>query len=172
VTAFNVPKFGLLESNSLEAIDRTVKVLGLAESTYSGELERNSDGKYASIVSWPFSFPVVLLLADYNSRMIRLDVILRAEIVERAKAGDKVIFTGTFIVVPDVAALGLPGVNAEMLKENAGGRSGPGSMGGNLGVSGLKSLGVKDLTYKTAFLACMATSAEARVSPALISRPR
>ncbi|GAA5924544.1 MCM DNA helicase complex subunit MCM6 [Sporobolomyces koalae] len=93
-----------------------------------------------------------------------LDVILRAEIVERAKAGDKVIFTGTFIVVPDVAALGLPGVNAEMLKENAGGRSGPGSMGGNLGVSGLKSLGVKDLTYKTAFLACMATSAEARAS--------
>ncbi|GAA5959122.1 hypothetical protein JCM3765_006348 [Sporobolomyces pararoseus] len=93
-----------------------------------------------------------------------LDVILRAEIVERAKAGDKVIFTGTFIVVPDVAALGLPGVNAEMLKENAGGRSGPGSMGGNLGVSGLKSLGVKDLTYKTAFLACMATSAEARAN--------
>ncbi|GAA5965759.1 hypothetical protein JCM8115_000916 [Rhodotorula mucilaginosa] len=93
-----------------------------------------------------------------------LDVILRAEIVERAKAGDKVIFTGTFIVVPDVAALGLPGVNAEMMRENQGGRSGPGAMGGNLGVSGLKSLGVKDLTYKTAFLACMATSAETRSS--------
>lgn len=91
-------------------------------------------------------------------------MILRAEIVERAKAGDKVIFTGTFIVVPDVAALGLPGVNAEMMRENQGGRSGPGAMGGNLGVSGLKSLGVKDLTYKTAFLACMATSAETRVS--------
>ncbi|GAA5845520.1 hypothetical protein JCM3766R1_001549, partial [Sporobolomyces carnicolor] len=93
-----------------------------------------------------------------------LDVILRAEIVEKAKAGDKVIFTGTFIVVPDVAALGLPGVNAEMLRENAGGRTGPGAMGGNLGVSGLNSLGVKDLTYKTAFLACMATSAEARAN--------
>ncbi|GAA5912864.1 hypothetical protein JCM6882_009500 [Rhodosporidiobolus microsporus] len=91
-----------------------------------------------------------------------LDVILRSEIVERAKAGDKVIFTGTFIVVPDVAALGLPGVNAEMLRENSGGRGGPGAMGGNMGVSGLKSLGAKDLTYKTAFLACMATSAEVR----------
>ncbi|GAA6000711.1 hypothetical protein JCM10207_004619 [Rhodosporidiobolus poonsookiae] len=90
-----------------------------------------------------------------------LDVVLRSEIVERAKAGDKVVFTGTFIVVPDVAALGLPGVNAEMLRENNG-RGGPGAMGGNLGVSGLKSLGVKDLTYKTAFLACMATSAEVR----------
>ncbi|ORY90619.1 MCM2/3/5 family-domain-containing protein [Leucosporidium creatinivorum] len=93
-----------------------------------------------------------------------LDVILRAEIVERAKAGDKCVFTGTFIVVPDVAALGLPGVNAEMLRENGGGRGGSGTFGGNMGVSGLKALGVKDLTYKTAFLACMATSAEARSS--------
>lgn len=39
-----------------------------------------------------------------------------------------------------------------------------------MGVSGLKSLGVKDLTYKTAFLACMATSAEARVCH-LLSNP-
>ncbi|GAA5906528.1 hypothetical protein JCM8208_000471 [Rhodotorula glutinis] len=93
-----------------------------------------------------------------------LDVVLRAEIVERAKAGDKCIFTGTFIVVPDVAALGLPGVNAQMMRENQGGRGNTGAMGGNMGVSGLKSLGVKDLTYKTAFLACMATSAEARSS--------
>ncbi|KAM0749968.1 minichromosome maintenance protein 6 [Meredithblackwellia eburnea MCA 4105] len=91
-----------------------------------------------------------------------LDVILRAEIVERAKAGDKVVFTGTFIVVPDVAALGLPGVNAEMMREGNGGGRGAvtGTFGGNMGVSGLKSLGVKDLTYKTAFLACMATSAD------------
>ncbi|KAL8291936.1 hypothetical protein RQP46_002194 [Phenoliferia psychrophenolica] len=89
-----------------------------------------------------------------------LDVILRAEIVERAKAGDKCIFTGTFIVVPDVAALGLPGVNAEMLRDGGGGRGGGGTFGGNMGVSGLKALGVKDLTYKTAFLACMATSAD------------
>ena len=91
----------------------------------------------------------------------RLDVILRAEIVERAKAGDKCVFTGTFIVVPDVAALGLPGVNAEMLKEGGGGRGGGGF---NMGVTGLKALGVKDLTYKTAFLACMVQSADARVS--------
>ena len=93
----------------------------------------------------------------------RLDVILRSEIVERAKAGDKCVFTGTFIVVPDVAALGLPGVNAEMLKEGGGGR-GAGGSGVALGVSGLKALGVKDLTYKTAFLACMVQSSDARVS--------
>lgn len=96
-----------------------------------------------------------------------LDVILRAEIVERAKAGDKCIFTGTFIVVPDVAALGLPGVNAEMLREAGGGRGGSTTSGGNMGVSGLKALGVKDLTYKTAFLACYVTTADARVSHVL-----
>ncbi|KAM0792804.1 hypothetical protein ACM66B_002572 [Microbotryomycetes sp. NB124-2] len=89
-----------------------------------------------------------------------LDVILRGEVVERAKAGDKCNFTGTFVVVPDVAALGLPGVNAEMLREGGGGR---GAMGvGQMGVSGLKALGAKDLTYKTAFLACMVNSAEQR----------
>ncbi|GAA94868.1 uncharacterized protein L969DRAFT_26513 [Mixia osmundae IAM 14324] len=92
-----------------------------------------------------------------------LDVVLRGEICEKAKAGDKCVFTGTFIVVPDVAQLGLPGVNAEMTREAA--RSGSGSLGGaGMGVTGLRSLGVKDLTYKTAFLACMSQSADARAN--------
>ncbi|WVO14065.1 hypothetical protein L204_101692 [Cryptococcus depauperatus] len=89
-----------------------------------------------------------------------LDVILRSEIVERAKAGDKCTFTGTFIVVPDVSQLGLPGVNAEMMREAKGGRGdgGPASQG----VMGLKALGVRDLQYKTAFLACMVQNADSR----------
>ena len=99
-------------------------------------------------------------------------MILRAEIVERAKAGDKCIFTGTFIVVPDVAALGLPGVNAEMMKDGGGGRGGAAGGTGQMGVSGLKALGVKDLTYKTAFLACMATSADVSVSVSFRSSMR
>ena len=89
-----------------------------------------------------------------------LDVILRAEVVERAKAGDKAVFTGTFIVVPDVSQLGLPGVNTEMMRDAAGGR-GQGGIG-SFGVTGLKALGVRDLTYKTAFLACMVQSSDAR----------
>ncbi|KAK8869610.1 hypothetical protein IAR55_000177 [Kwoniella newhampshirensis] len=89
-----------------------------------------------------------------------LDVILRSEIVERAKAGDKCTFTGTFIVVPDVSQLGLPGVNAEMMRENRGGR-GEGGVASQ-GVTGLKALGVRDLQYKTAFLACMVQGADAR----------
>jgi hypothetical protein len=38
-----------------------------------------------------------------------LDVIVRGEMVERAKAGDKCTFTGTPIVIPDVAAFRTPG---------------------------------------------------------------
>ncbi len=84
-----------------------------------------------------------------------MDVILRGEIVDRAKAGEKCIFTGTLIVVPDVSQLGLPGVRPEALRDL---RNAPrtGDIGGS-GVTGLKSLGVRDLTYRLAFLACMVT---------------
>jgi DNA replication licensing factor MCM6 len=94
-----------------------------------------------------------------------LDVILRGEMVERAKAGDKCVFTGAFIVVPDVSQLGLPGGNKAQLQREA--RKGTNnSIAGGIanGVTGLKSLGVRDLQYKTAFLACMVQSADARVS--------
>ncbi|KAK7062043.1 DNA helicase [Favolaschia claudopus] len=92
-----------------------------------------------------------------------LDVILRSELVERAKAGDKCVFTGTFIVVPDVSQLGLPGGNAAQLQRESN-RSGGGATTGGIGggVTGLKSLGVRDLQYKTAFLACMVTDSDNR----------
>ncbi|KAA8906678.1 hypothetical protein TRICI_005101 [Trichomonascus ciferrii] len=83
-----------------------------------------------------------------------LDIILRGEIVERAKAGDKCVFTGCEIVVPDVSQLGLPGVKPASVRDNRGAGRGEGMDGS---VSGLKSLGARDLTYKLAFLACMAT---------------
>lgn len=79
-----------------------------------------------------------------------LDVVLRGETVERAKPGDKCRFTGTEIVVPDVLQLGLPGIKPQLVKENRG--TVLSELG--LGVTGLKSLGVRDLTYKLAFLAC------------------
>ena len=40
---------------------------------------------------------------------VSVEVILRAEAVEQAQAGDKCDFTGTLIVVPDVSKLSLPG---------------------------------------------------------------
>ena len=92
-----------------------------------------------------------------------LDVILRGEIVERAKAGEKCIFTGTLIVVPDISALGLPGLKAQAFRDS---KNDPRGAEGS-GVSGLKSLGVRDLTYRLAFLACMVTSDTAGVPGAI-----
>jgi len=84
-----------------------------------------------------------------------MDVILRGEIVDRAKAGEKCVFTGTLIVVPDVSQLGLPGVRPEATRDN---RNAPrGGDAGGSGVTGLKALGVRDLTYRMAFLSCMVT---------------
>lgn len=80
-----------------------------------------------------------------------LDVIIRGEQVERAKPGDKCKFTGTEIVIPDVSQLGLPGIKPQAVKENN-------NTGLNSGISGLRSLGVRDLTYKLAFYACHVTS--------------
>lgn len=82
-----------------------------------------------------------------------LDVILRGEIVDRAKAGEKCIFTGALIVVPDVSQLGLPGLKPSAIRDERGAPRGA-DVGG-AGVSGLKALGVRDLTYRLAFLACM-----------------
>lgn len=80
-----------------------------------------------------------------------IDVVLRGEIVDRAKAGEKCVFTGALIVVPDVSQLGVPGLRPTAVRDNQN-RSGD-----SQGVTGLKSLGVRDLTYKLAFIACMVT---------------
>lgn len=79
-----------------------------------------------------------------------MDVILRGEQVERTKPGEKCIFTGTLIVVPDVSQMGIPGVRPEASKDNRGFR---GAEEGGTGVTGLKALGVRDLTYRMAFMA-------------------
>ncbi|KYN10330.1 DNA replication licensing factor Mcm6 [Trachymyrmex cornetzi] len=84
-----------------------------------------------------------------------LEIILRSEIVETVQAGDRYDFTGTLIVVPDVGALALPSAKAEM---------GPRTRNNEQreGVTGLKALGVRELTYKMAFLACSVTNTSAR----------
>ncbi|KXZ56847.1 hypothetical protein GPECTOR_1g764 [Gonium pectorale] len=83
-----------------------------------------------------------------------MDVIMRHEAVETAKAGDKMVFTGQLVVVPDVSALSAPGERVQ-LKE--GGRRD----GGGDGVSGLgKGAGGRELTYRVMFLACAAQPAD------------
>jgi DNA replication licensing factor MCM6 len=84
-----------------------------------------------------------------------MDVILRGEMVDRAKAGEKCIFTGTLIVIPDVSQFRVPGTRVQATRDTN--NQPRGSDVGGSGVSGLKALGVRDLTYRMAFMACMVT---------------
>ncbi|KAI7809939.1 MCM6 minichromosome maintenance deficient 6 [Triplophysa rosa] len=77
-----------------------------------------------------------------------LEVILRAEAVETAQAGDRCDFTGTLIVVPDVSALALAGTRAETSSRVTGKEGFDAD-----GIQGLKALGVRELSYRLAFLA-------------------
>lgn len=86
-----------------------------------------------------------------------VEVLLRAEAVETVQAGDRYDFTGTLIVVPDVGALQLPGAKADL-----GSRHKPGEAAAMEGVRGLKALGVRDLNYRMAFLACSVQVTKAR----------
>lgn len=78
-----------------------------------------------------------------------LDVILRHDIVEQARAGDTVVFTGTVVVLPDILALASPGERAETRRES----SRQNAVSGQEGVKGLRALGVRDLSYRLGFIA-------------------
>ncbi|XP_015600905.1 DNA replication licensing factor Mcm6 [Cephus cinctus] len=84
-----------------------------------------------------------------------LEIILRAETVETVQPGDRYDFTGTLIVVPDVGSLAFPGAKAEFGSRHKHGDQGE-------GVRGLKALGVRDLNYRMAFLACSITATSSR----------
>ncbi|XP_057971619.1 DNA replication licensing factor MCM6 [Malania oleifera] len=79
-----------------------------------------------------------------------LDVILRHEIVEQARAGDTVIFTGNVVVIPDIMALASPGERAESRRDASQQKN---SAAGHAGVKGLRALGVRDLSYRLGFIA-------------------
>ncbi|KAL2475151.1 DNA replication licensing factor MCM6 [Abeliophyllum distichum] len=79
-----------------------------------------------------------------------LDIILRHDIVEQARAGDTVVFTGTVVVIPDILALASPGERAECRREASQRKN---ASAGQEGVKGLRALGVRDLSYRLAFIA-------------------
>jgi DNA replication licensing factor MCM6 len=87
-----------------------------------------------------------------------VEVVLRADAVETVQAGDRYDFTGTLIVVPDVGALALPGAKAEAGSHHKAGET------NTEGVRGLKALGVRELHYRMAFLACSVQATNPRVS--------
>ena len=79
-----------------------------------------------------------------------LDVICRNDIVEIAKAGDKILFTGFPAVIPDTVRVGEGTTGIKTISGRA--------EGGGDGISGLKSLGVREFNYKTVFIACTVQS--------------
>lgn len=89
-----------------------------------------------------------------------MDVILRNDLVEGVRPGDKAVFSGCLVVVPDVAALTAPG---ERLQTRLSGvdRSAPAE-----GITGLRNgparTGVRELTYRLAFIACGTQPLDAR----------
>lgn len=87
-----------------------------------------------------------------------LDVIVRNEMVERAKAGDQCVFTGTLVVIPDGSALARAG---EAPRSTRGNQQNDAATGGGGGIRGLKALGVRELTYRTCFVASSVLPTEA-----------
>lgn len=84
-----------------------------------------------------------------------MDVILRNDNVESAKAGDKVILTGTLIVIPDAVSLAGAGERVKAAPKGTAGLRGD-------GYTGVKQFGVRELVYRTSFLACHVASAEGK----------
>ncbi|KAG2373548.1 hypothetical protein C9374_012011 [Naegleria lovaniensis] len=77
-----------------------------------------------------------------------LDIILRNDCVECAKAGDRCLFTGTLLAVPDVGKM-FGGAQSQLINANSRKK-------GDIekqGVKGIKDLGVRELTYRLVFLA-------------------
>lgn len=88
-----------------------------------------------------------------------IEVIFRNEIVEKAKAGDKVIITGIPITVPDISQFSTPGIKVESRRDNNNRRV---TELGSEGVTGLRALGARDLTYKMCFLGYFVRPNEAK----------
>jgi len=90
-----------------------------------------------------------------------IDVILRGEIVDMAKPGDKAIFTGKLVVVPDIVQLLKPGEKYQ--SQNMDTTKMARNDGRSLdSVTGLRKIGVKDLSYKMVFIASSVHAGDSR----------
>ncbi|EME31386.1 minichromosome maintenance family (MCM) [Galdieria sulphuraria] len=86
-----------------------------------------------------------------------IDVIIRNDDVEVAKAGDRCIFVGSLIVIPEPTSLAAAGERIEL--------TGPKDFRTE-GVTGAKEFGSRELNYRISFLACYVCHLE------LYSKPR
>ena len=83
-----------------------------------------------------------------------IDVILRNEMVDVAKPGDRCVFVGSLVVVPELISLLKPGEKVQI--NTRGDNAKRGGVKPLDGVTGLRELGVRDLNYKMVFLTCYA----------------
>eukprot|EP01133_Synstelium_polycarpum_P002624 gene2624-3016_t len=93
-----------------------------------------------------------------------IDIILRGDAVETARAGDKCVFVGALMVIPDVSKMSI-GQGASVVKgvPAAGGGEGGGKEDFG-GVSGLKDLGVREMNYKLCFFSSSVRSSDNKTS--------
>jgi len=75
-----------------------------------------------------------------------MDVILRDDVVEKARPGDKCMFTGTLVPIPEVGKLIGRGRGVKLSNRSNSGK-------GQSGIKGLKKLGVRSMQCKLVFLA-------------------
>ncbi|KAJ1822720.1 MCM DNA helicase complex subunit mcm6 [Coemansia sp. RSA 2599] len=92
-----------------------------------------------------------------------MDVVVRGDLVERVKPGDRALFTGSLIALPDVAQLGGPGQSV-VAQRDQGARAQRAPDGAMNGVTGTRSMGSRELTYRMAFLACFAQAVNETVA--------
>lgn len=89
-----------------------------------------------------------------------IDIIARGDEVEKGQPGDRCIFVGTPVVVPDLYSMMKPGEKYQLSSHTDAVKS-----DNNLsmqGVTGLKALGVRDLNYKIVFIANNVLMTESR----------
>jgi len=91
-----------------------------------------------------------------------IDVILRGEIVDTPKPGDKAVFSGKLVVVPDVVQLQKPGEKHQSQNLNTTNMQRNDNQRSLDGVQGLAKIGVKDLSYKLVFIACSVHTGDSR----------
>ncbi|XVF19290.1 hypothetical protein REPUB_Repub11eG0097500 [Reevesia pubescens] len=171
VAFFNIPFTKRLRELTITEIRKLVSVTGVVTRTsevrpelFQGTFKCLECGSVIKNVEQQFKYtePTTCETSKNihaGSLPRSLDVILRHEIVELARSGDTVIFTGTVVVIPDILALASPGERAECRLEASQRK---GSTAGHEGVRGLLSLGVRDLSYRLAFIANLVQVSDGR----------
>ncbi|CAM8945504.1 unnamed protein product [Rhodiola kirilowii] len=151
IAFFNIPIVKRLRELGTEEIGKLVSVKGVVTRTSEvrpellhGTFKCLECGNVVQNVEQQFKYTQLdpfrdLWMLFYVMRLLR-----------QARAGDTVIFTGTVVVIPDIMALASPGERAEVSRES-GQKKGSGI--GQEGVRGLRALGVRDLSYRLAFIA-------------------